>query len=177
VRDSLKRERIEALMRALARESPPRGKYRVFLVGGGTAVWAGWRESTIDADLYSDTSPVFRKIQEIKERLRIHIEFARPEDFVPPLAGTDRRHVFIRAIGRVGFFHYDPYAQLLSKIVRGFRRDMLDAGRFVASGWVEPERFRSLVAEIPESAYAKYPALSREAVLRAVNDFLREFRA
>jgi hypothetical protein len=177
VRDSLTREGIEALMRALARESPARGKYRVFLVGGGTAVWAGWREATIDADLFSDTSQVFRNIQEIKERLRIHIEFARPEDFVPPLAGTDRRHVFIRTIGRVDFFHYDPYAQLLSKVVRGFRRDMLDADRFVESGWVEAGRFRSLVEQIPDSAYAKYPALSKAAVLRAVNDFLRGFRA
>lgn len=161
-------------MRALAREAPSRGAYRVFFVGGGTAVWAGWRESTIDADLYSDTSQVFRNIQEIKDRLRIHIEFARPEDFVPPLAGTEKRHVFIRTVGRVGFFHYDPYAQLLSKVVRGFRRDMLDARRFVDSGWVEVKKFRSLVEKIPESAYAKYPSLSRDAVLRAVEDFLRE---
>lgn len=161
-------------MRELAREAPSRGTYRVFFVGGGTAVWAGWREATIDADLYSDTAQVFRNIQQIKDRLRIHIEFARPEDFVPPLAGTERRHIFLRTIGKISFFHYDPYAQLLSKVVRGFRRDLLDARRFVESGWVEAEKFRSLVERIPASAYAKYPSLARDAVLRAVDDFLRE---
>lgn len=34
------------------------------------------------------------------------------------------------------------------------------------------ERLRELVEEVPESAYARYPALSREAVVEAVEDFL-----
>ena len=76
---------------------------------------------------------------------------------------------------RVSFYHYDPYAQLLSKVVRGFNRDVLDAENFVASGMVNPERFRSLVRGISEKTYAKYPALSRQAVLDAVDDFLARF--
>lgn len=104
----------------------------------------------------------------------MNIEFARPEDFVPPLAGSDRRHVFIETVGKVSFYHYDPYAQLLSKVVRGFDRDMLDAASFVDSGMVDPKRFRSLVDGISEAAYAKYPALSRRAVLEAMDDFLSQ---
>jgi len=158
-------------MKELAR-SAPRGTYRVFLVGGGTAVLEGWRVSTIDADLYSDREEIFRDIQRIKERLQLNIEFARPEDFVPALAGSEDRHVFIETIAKVSFYHYDPYAQLLSKVVRGFNRDMQDAERFLASGMVDGERFRSLVREVPDSAYARYPALSRQAVLEAVEEFL-----
>ena len=105
-------------------------------------------------------------MQGIKERLEVNIEFARPEDFVPPLAGTESRHVFIRTAGKVSFFHYDPYAQLLSKVVRGFDRDMRDARSLVGSGMVDPERFRSLVQGIPDRAYSKYPALSRRASSR-----------
>jgi hypothetical protein len=111
-------------------------------------------------------------VQGIKERLQVNIELARPEDFVPPLQGSDDRHLFIDTIGRVSFFHYDPYAQLLSKVVRGFNRDMQDAENFVASGMVDPKRFRSLVQRIPDRSFAKYPALSRQAVLDAVQDFL-----
>jgi hypothetical protein len=172
MRRSLTREGIRDLMQELARSAPRRGTYRVFLVGGGTAVLEGWRESTIDADLYSDEDEIFRDIQGIKERLQVNIEFARPEDFVPALVGSETRHVFIETIGRVSFYHYDPYAQLLSKVVRGFDRDMLDARSFLASGRVDAERFRDLVSEIPDAAYARYPALSREAVREAVNDFL-----
>ena len=172
VRRSLTRAGIQALMEELAHSAPGRGPYRVYLVGGGTAVHAGWRESTIDADLYSEKEAVFRDVQAIKERLQINIEFARPEHFVPALAGSDERHVFIATIGKVSFYHYDPYAQLLSKVVRGFNRDMQDAERFLDSGMVDAARFRSLVGAIPEAAYARYPTLSRQAVLEAVDDFL-----
>jgi hypothetical protein len=144
----------------------------VYFVGGGTAVLAGWRNSSIDADLYSDTDEIFGDIQGIKNRLDLNIEFARPEDFVPSLAGSDTRHVFVEAVGRVSFYHYDPYAQLLSKVVRGFDRDIQDAVGFVKSGMVDVNRFRTLVAAIPDAAYAKYPSLSPHAVLKAVNDFV-----
>ena len=144
------------------------------LVGGGTAVLAGWRSSTIDAHLYSDEDEVFHDIQAIKERLQLNIEFARPEDFVPPLEGAEDRHVFSETVRRVGFFHYDPYSQLLSKVVRGFRRDLLDAKSFVDSGMVDISGFRDLVSGIPDAAYARYPALSREAVQEAVDAFLEE---
>ena len=159
-------------MQELARSAPQRGRYRVFFVGGGTAVHAGWRESSVDADLYSDTEAVFRDIQGVKERLDLNIEFARPEDFVPALKGTEDRHVFIETIDHVSFYHYDPYAQLLTKVVRGFNRDLEDAQALVRSGMVDGKRFRDLVTAIPAAAYARYPALSRDAVLSAVDDFL-----
>ena len=100
VRGKLTRKGLRELMKELARSAPGRRAYRVYLVGGGTAVLLGWRDSTIDADLYSDREEVFRDIQKIKER------------------------------------------------------------------------FRRLVHQIAESAYSRYPALSRQAVLDAVHDYL-----
>lgn len=117
---------------------------------------------------------MFRHIQEIKECLNINIEFARPEDFVPPLKGTADRHVLIDTVGAITFYHYDPYAQLLSKVVRGFQRDLDDAREFMDSGMVDPQAFRSLVGSIPDSAYAKYPSLSKAGVEKTVETFLME---
>lgn len=172
MRRELTREALRELMRELSRTAPPDDLFRVYLVGGGTAVQAGWRAATIDADLHADDPAVFRDVQGIKERLALNIELARPEHFVPPLESSADRHVFVDRVGNVEFYHYDPYAQLLSKIVRGFRKDLLDAERFVTSGMVDPERFRELVQDVPDSAYARYPNLSRAAVEEAVQDFL-----
>ncbi len=172
MRRRLTRERLRALMKELARSYPGRRPCRVYFVGGGTAVDLGWRDSTIDADLHSDREEIFADIQGIKERLQLNIERVRPEEFVPALAGSADRHLLIETVGKVSFFHHDPYVQLLSKLVRGFRRDLQDAERFLESGLVDAERFRSLVHEIPEAAFAGYPALSMQAVFDSVDDFL-----
>lgn len=174
MREQVTRERLVLLMKELARRAPRRGAYRVYFVGGGTAVYLGWRRSSIDVDLYSDREVVFRDIQEIKERLNINIEFARPEDFVPPLPETAGRHVFIATVGAITFYHYDPYAQFFSKVARGFQRDLDDGREFIRSGMVDPRKLRSLLAEIPNSAFAKYPSLSREGIEDAIETFLAE---
>lgn len=161
-------------MKELARHAPGRGAYRVYFVGGGTAVYLGWRRSSIDIGLCVDGEAVFRDIQGVKEQLNINIEFARPEDFVPPLDGSADRHVHIDTVRSVTFYHYDPYAQCFSKVVRGFQRDLDDAREFIRSGMVDPERLRSLVASIPDAAFARYPNLSRTAVENAVGAFLAE---
>lgn len=176
VRDDLTRDRLRALMQELARTAPRRGSYRVHLVGGTTAVWAGWRASSIDADLFSEEEEVFQDIQGIKERLNVNVEFARPEQFVPALRGSSNRHVFIETIDHVSFYHYDPYAQVLAKIVRGFQRDLDDAVHFLGSGMVEGGKLRALAEGIPGSAYSKYPNLSRSAVLEAVQAFLSSLK-
>jgi len=174
MREEFTRERLRPLLAELARTAPPGGPWRVYLVGGGTAVALGWRRSSVDVDLFSEQAEVFRDIQAIKERLQLNVEFARPEDFVPPLRGSSERHVHVETMGPVSLFHYDPYAQLLSKIVRGFQRDLVDARRFIESGMVDPAEFQALVAEIPDSAYARYPNLSRAEVEQVITDFLAE---
>jgi hypothetical protein len=159
-------------MEELARSAPGERIFRVYFVGGGSAVLLGWRDSTIDADLYTAQDAVLRDIQRLKERLHLNVELVRPEDFVPPLAGTRDRHILIETRRKVSFYHYDPYAQTFSKIVRGFRQDIEDARRFIETGMVDPKRLRALVHGIPDSAYSRYPALSRPSILEAVDGFL-----
>ena len=54
------REKITAFMKELARRAPRTGSYKVYFVGGGTAVYMGWRPSSVDIDVYSDEDAVFR---------------------------------------------------------------------------------------------------------------------
>ncbi len=132
----------------------------------------GWRASTIDADLWSDSESVFRDVQDIKERLNINVELVRPEDFVPKLADSDKRHILIEIIGTVSFYHYDPYSQVFSKVVRGFDRDLQDATHFVSSGMVEPATLEALIHAVPVEAYSRYPRLSPRGVREAVDHFV-----
>jgi hypothetical protein len=172
MRGLVARERLLAFMRRLALGAPRGASGQVYLVGGATAVWLGWRASTIDIDLHGEPDRLFANIQEINDSLGLNVEFARPEDFVPPLAGSADRHVFIEEIGHVSFFHHDPYAQAFAKIVRGFDQDLKDAERFVTSGLLEPRGLQDLVHEVPKKVYAKYPALSREAMIEAIDAFV-----
>ena len=172
MRGELNRESLGELMQELARSAPAGEVSRVYLLGGATAVLMDWRAATIDADLYSESDGPFRRIQEIKERLGVNIELVRPEDFVPALADSGNRHMFIRRIQGVEFFHYDPYAQAFSKIVRGLRKDLLDAEQLLQLEEVEPATLRELVHAIPDEAWNRYPALSPPAVRAVVDEFL-----
>jgi hypothetical protein len=174
MRDRLTRESLRALRHELARSAGKDRHYTVYLVGGGTAVLEGWRDSSVDVDLYAPRDDIFHDVQAIKERPRLNIELVRPEHFVPPPEGSADRHVFIETVGRVSFYHYDPYAQLLSRIVRGFERDLVDARSLITSGMVDPKLFRSLVRAIPDSTWSKYPRHSPGAVRKAVDEFLSD---
>lgn len=173
VREKLDRDRLRRLIVALGESVTTGPACQVYLVGGATAVERGWRPATIEADLsVSDERPLAR-VQAIKEALRVNIELSSPEQFVPALAGSADRHLFVESVGRVSFFHFDPYMQLLAKIVRGFEHDLLDASRFIDDGLVDVARFLALVREIPDEAYARHPNLSRRMVESAVGDFVR----
>lgn len=174
MRREVSRERLQDLLEEIARSAPGGKHFDVYLVGGGTAVLEGWRNVSLDVDLFAEDEAVFRDIQAIKERLDVNVEFARPEHFVPPLPGSRDRHVHIRTSGTVSFYHYDPYAQAFSKIVRGFERDLDDAEQFIRTGMVEPQRLRELVHAIDEQIYSKYPSLTRSAVTGAVDSFLEK---
>lgn len=104
------------------------GPGRIYLTGGATAVLYDWRQSTIDIDMKADPEPagLFEAIVILKETLAINIELAAPDDFIPALPGWRERSLFITRSGELDFLHYDPYAQVLSKVERGHARDLQD---------------------------------------------------
>ena len=155
-------ERIRRLADALGAVAP-RGT-RVYLVGGATAVLAGWRPSTVDVDLRiePESEQVMRQISDLKERLQTNIEFATPADFLPELPGWRERSRFLFRAGNVEVFDYDLYSQALAKIERGFDTDLSDVAAMLAEGLVDPARLRELFAAIEPQLF-RFPAIDPEA--------------
>lgn len=168
MREPLDRERlvrvVEALGRAASRD------VRLFLVGGATAVWEGWRTSTIDVDLAisPEDDALLRAIPALKERLAVNVELASPVDFIPVPTGWEARSPLVRRVGRAEIRHFDPYAQALAKVERGHRRDLDDVRAMLTRGLIVADAARAYFARIAPELY-RYPAVDPEAFRAAVD--------
>jgi hypothetical protein len=169
-------ERIRRFMRELGDEAEK--DVRLYFTGGATAVLYGWRPSTVDVDvkLEPESDRLFRALPRIKEKLEINVELASPDQFIPELPGWQERSVFIAREGRLSFYHYDFYAQALSKIQRGHSRDLTDVRQMIDRGLVDREELRRQFEEIEPRLY-RYPAIDPAAFRRAVEEALREDQA
>lgn len=169
MREIADRERIEAFMAALARET--REDVRVFLVGGTSAVLLGWRPTTMDIDLVMrpDNDAVLRAIPALKERLHLNVELASPDQFIPVPDGWAERSRFITTIGRMTFLHYDLYAQALAKIERGHSRDQADVVAMLDRGLIESAKARDYFQQIEPALY-RFPAIDPPTFRRAVDE-------
>jgi hypothetical protein len=166
VRGKADADRIRALTRALGRQA--RTPARLYLVGGATAVLAGWRDSTVDVDVRIEPDDEFlRLLPPLKERLGINVELASPADFLPELPGWRDRSPFLFREGVVEVFHYDLYSQALAKLERGFARDLGDVEAMVAGGHVRPRTLQKLFAAIQPQLY-RFPAVEPAALTAAV---------
>jgi Nucleotidyltransferase of unknown function (DUF6036) len=161
-----------ALMRRLGGEPGARG--RVYFTGGATAVLEGWRETTvdIDIDLEGEAEGLLRLLPAVKDELQVNIELAAPHHFLPELPGWRARSRYIDAVGEVQFFHYDPYAQALSKIERGHVQDMKDVDTMFARGLIRADELLRLFAAIEPDLY-RYPAIDPKSLRRRVEAAVR----
>jgi hypothetical protein len=159
-------------MDALGRAAHETG--RVYFTGGATAVLIGWRHSTVDVDLrlVPEQDEVLRAIAQLKDRLRINIELASPADFIPVAAGWEDRSVFIDRCGRLSFYHFDPYAQALSKIERGHAQDLADVRAMLERGLVRREQCLEFFERIEPELY-RFPAIHAPAFRNAVSTMLQ----
>ena len=173
MREEVDAQRIELFMKKLGRAA--RESARVYLVGGSTAVLLGWRASTIDVDikLVPEANSILMAVPELKEQLRINIELAAPDDFIPELPGWHERSPFIVREGTIDFFHYDFYSQALSKIERGHTLDRQDVRTMLATGLIKPERLLQLFSDIEPQLY-RYPAIDPSSFRREVEKVVSE---
>ena len=148
---------------------------RLYFTGGATAVLLGWRGSTVDVDIKIDpeTDRLFRALPRLKETLEINIELASPDHFIPELAGWQERSLFVAREGRLSFYHYDLYAQALSKLERGHAQDLADVRQMVERGLVDPAELLQCFAEIEPRLY-RYPAIDGTSFRRAVEELVRQ---
>ncbi|MEO7521105.1 MAG: DUF6036 family nucleotidyltransferase [Gemmatimonas sp.] len=168
MRELADKERIEAFVAALAREATT--ETDVFLVGGTSAVLIGWRATTMDVDLVMrpESDAMLRAIPALKERLRINVELASPDQFIPVPAGWEQRSPLIRRIGLVTFRHYEFAAQALAKIERGHVRDLADVDAMLARGLISSDAIRQMFAQIEPELY-RFPAIDSPSFRGAVD--------
>ena len=172
MRPEADRRRIEQFIARMGERV--RGPAKIYLTGGATAVLEGWREMTIAVDLKAVPEPGgwFEAIAELKESIDINVELAAPDDFIPALPGWQERSRFIAASGAVEFYHYDPYAQALSKIERGHDRDLSDVAAMLGRGLIVREQLWNLFLAI-EPQLIRYPAITPGAFRAAVQEVCR----
>ncbi len=163
------RARIEAFLDALAREATQ--DTDIFVVGGTSAVLAGWRDATIDVDLVMrpESDAMLRAIPALKERLRLNVELAAPDQFIPVPPGWEARSPVIRRIGRVTIRHYDLCAQALAKLERGHARDLADVRAMLDRQLVSPADLRRMFSAIEPELY-RYPAVDPPSFRQAVEE-------
>ena len=163
--------KVKKVLARLGRSTDAR--VRVYLTGGATAVLHGWRTSTLDLDLklVPDDDAMLRDISALKNEMRVNVELAAPDQFIPALPGWEERSLFVEQVGSVSFFHYDPYSQALAKIERSHEQDLADAGRMVAEKLVDLDRLVGLFEVIEPQLY-RYPAIDPASFRRAVEAFV-----
>jgi hypothetical protein len=164
--------KLRQFLAALAREA--HDETAVYFTGGATAVLIGWRESTIDADILivPERDSLFRALPRLKEELRLNVEIVNPSHFIPELPGWRERSPVIERLGRVSFYHYDPYSQALAKIERGHAKDLADVAALLDRGLVEAGRLRELFESIRPRLY-RYPAVDPASFERRLDEVLR----
>jgi hypothetical protein len=167
---------VESFLEELGKHA--RQPVRLYLTGGATAVLRQWRETTIDIDLklVPDSDDLLREFPRLKEELGINVELASPDQFIPELPGWEERSLFIRQVGELSVYHYDPYSQALAKIERGHTQDLADVRAMIGDDLVEPSRLTGYFEEI-EPRLFRYPAIDPTAFRRALEAFLEENQA
>jgi hypothetical protein len=165
-------ERLRRFLRELAREAE--AETAAYLTGGATAVLLGWRESTIDADILMvpEQDSLYRALPRLKEELQLNVEIACPAHFIPELPGWRERSLPIERVGRVSWYHYDPYSQALAKIERGHSKDLADVAQLLARRLVAPERLRELFEAIQPRLH-RYPAVDPRSFRKRLDEALR----
>jgi hypothetical protein len=171
MRKDIQRDSVYILFEELAKRA--KGSGRIYITGGVTAVLLGWRETTADVDLKLLPEPegIFEAIRDVKDILKLNVELASPDDFIPPLPGWEARSKFIVRFGSIDFYHYDFYAQALSKIARGHVRDLADVESMFNNGFVTKDEVYRLFCAI-EPNLIRYPAVNPAAFRRKVEAIL-----
>ena len=173
MRSTIDPQKIEQLMSVLGKEA--RGSGSVYFTGGASALLIGWRSSTVNIDIRLDPEPpgIFQAIAKIKRDLNINIELASPQDFLPPLPGWRDRSIFIGKKGQISFYHYDFTAQALSKLSRGYNRDIRDVLAMYKQNLFSLEELGTAFEAI-EPELIRFPALDSDDLRRKIRSLVEQ---
>ena len=173
MRPPVTRERILEFLRRLGEQY--RGHGRLWLVGGTTMVFEGYRAQTLDVDLTFEAEPadearLLQAIRALKEILSINVEQASPADFIPLPGGWRDRSKFVGRFGNLDVFHFDLYSGVLSKIERGNEQDFSDAIALLRRRDIEWASLEKYFAEV-------LPQFGAKSLKQNPKKFEENFRA
>lgn len=172
MREVADRQRIEAFLAAIARTLLV--ETEIFLVGGTSAVISGWRSTTVDIDIAvrPESDELLRAIPLLKEQLRVNVELASPDLFLPIPVGWQDRSPLIARMGRLTIRHFDFVAQALAKIERGHTRDLADVQAMRSRGLITEAAVREQHA-VMEPVLYRFPAVDPPSFRRAIDTAFR----
>ena len=96
-------------------------------------------------------------IRDLKDKLDLNVELADPSQFLPVPKGRESRCTYAGRYGKVDVFLDDPYTVALSKLHRGYEKDLDDVRLLVRANFVDlgevEKKLREIAApETPGSA-------------------------
>ena len=109
-----------------------------------------------------------RSLPRLKRELGVNLELASPVDFLPELPGWRDRSPFVEQVGPLTVRQFDPYAQALAKLERGFAQDLADVGAMVDLGLVVPAELARLLSAI-EDQFFRFPSVDPGSLRAAVD--------
>lgn len=89
------------------------------------------------------------------------------------MPGWKERSAFIARQGRLSFYHYDFYAQALSKIRRGHALDRQDVGEMISRGLITRDELRRRFEQIEPQLY-RFPAIDPERFRKDLEEAVAE---
>jgi len=172
-RPPVDRERIAYFLKQLGERFRRPG--RVYLVGGTTMVFEGFRRQSLDIDLTFEVQPqdhaaFIQIVRALKDELRINVEEISPGDFIPLPSGYWERSRFIGRYGQLDVFHFDLYCTALSKVERGAAEDFSDVVALLHDGQIEMGALETYFAEI-------LPRFATASLKRDPDEFQKKFAA
>lgn len=125
----------------------------LYLVGGTSLILLAAKESTFDINIQFDIAPehlsdFIRCLRETSRDLKLPVEQASPEQFIPLPSGHQERREYIGRYGNLDVLHFDPYSLALSKLHRGNEKDFADVIGMVHHAIIDQEQLSAYFQEI-----------------------------
>lgn len=173
LRSPVGRDDIQQFLQRLGDEFREPG--RVYLVGGTTLVFEGFRRQTVHIDIAYEVTPdrqsqFIQTLRRLKDVLDVNVEEASPGDFIPLPAGAGDRHEYIGRFGQLDVFHFDPYSSALSKIARGREQDFADVAMLLKQNWIAWPTLEACFGDI-------LPQMGLKSLKDNPEEFEQNFRA
>ncbi|MBI1801985.1 MAG: hypothetical protein HY259_14730 [Chloroflexi bacterium] len=145
----------------------------VYLVGGSSLLLVAVKESTYDIDLQFTIPPdhhdeFIRCVRTVGRELRVFVEQASPDEFMPLPAGREERRQFVGRFGMLDVFHFDFYSVALGKLQRGNTKDFADVLNMIRSNVIDQSTLRRFFDEI-------FPSLETHGLRANPERFRRNF--